>query len=137
MKTLKEDVELFWGYLYPFCNTFFTFFTLFSIFISGATKTRQPSSRVFFRLLGDTKNCFYHFHPDLGANTGRLGKKPMFYQLLHMNLIANSIENVPYMLLKANYRNEKIVHSVCIIWYDFSVIPPSIFLIDQIACYYG
>ena len=36
-KTLKKlkkgDVELFWGYLYPYCSTFFTFFTLlFSIF---------------------------------------------------------------------------------------------------------
>ena len=29
----KRDVVLFWGYLYPFCSTFFTFFTLFSIFI--------------------------------------------------------------------------------------------------------
>ena len=23
-KLIEKDVELFWGYLYPFCNTFFT-----------------------------------------------------------------------------------------------------------------
>ena len=27
MKLIEKDVELFWGYLYPFCSTFFTFFT--------------------------------------------------------------------------------------------------------------
>ena len=46
MKLIEnKSVVLSWVYLQPFCSTFFT---LFSIFISGATKTRQPSSRVFF-----------------------------------------------------------------------------------------
>ena len=31
-KLIEKDVDLFWGYLYPFCSTFFTFFTLFLIF---------------------------------------------------------------------------------------------------------
>ena len=43
----------------------------------------------------------------------------MFYQLLHMNLISNGVENVSYMFLKAKYRNEKIVRFVWIIWYGF------------------
>ena len=54
MKSIEnKSVVLSWVYLQPFCSTFFTFFSLFSIlfrfyfdFISGATKTRQPSSRV-------------------------------------------------------------------------------------------
>ena len=61
----------------------------------------------------------------------------MFYQLLHMNLISNGLENVSYMFLKAKYRNENSVRFVWIIWYGFSVNPPSIFLIDRIACCYG
>ena len=32
MKLMEKDVKLFWRYLYPFCNTFFSLFTLFSIF---------------------------------------------------------------------------------------------------------
>ena len=28
----NKDVELFWGYLQPFCSTFFSQITLFSIF---------------------------------------------------------------------------------------------------------
>ena len=40
-------LQPFWGYLYPFCSTFFTFFTLFSIlfhFLRERRKTRQPLS---------------------------------------------------------------------------------------------
>ena len=52
----NKSVVLSWVYLQPFCSTFFTFFTLFLIFISGATKTRQPSSRVFFCLTSFLKS---------------------------------------------------------------------------------
>ena len=47
IKLMEKDVELFWGYLYPFCSTFFsTFFTFLSI-LQERRKTRQPSSRVY------------------------------------------------------------------------------------------
>ena len=50
MKSIEnKSVELFWGYLYPFCSTFFTFFTLFSIFISLFTRaTKNTSALVDF-----------------------------------------------------------------------------------------
>ena len=36
---------------------------------------------------------------------------------------------------EAKYRNEKSVRFVWLIWYGFSVNPPSIFLIDRKMCY--
>ena len=55
MKLIEnKSVVLFWGYLYPFCSTFFTFFTLFSIFISGATKTR-PKLSIKMRIISSKR----------------------------------------------------------------------------------
>ena len=44
-------LQPFWGYLYPFCSTFFTFFTLFSIFNFNFLLERKKHvspRRVFF-----------------------------------------------------------------------------------------
>ena len=40
-KLIEKDVELFWGYLYPFCNTFFTFFGSTSALVKREVKAKR------------------------------------------------------------------------------------------------